>query len=143
VIAYDEGQLEHEPAWDPHTYVPAGRPGHRAPNGNLDPYGVTLYDRIGSHAVLLSLGGGRRVPAAFEHAAEQRGIELDVVHLDDEQVRAAYQSDYALIRPDFHVAWRGTGSGVDAAAVLDRVYGRPTRPHLDQTSEPLVLIGRS
>ena len=124
VIAYEDGQRDHEPAWDPHIYQPVGKPGHRAPNGNLDPYGVTLYDRIGSHVVLLSLGNDRHVPAAFEHAAEQRGIELDVVYLDDEEVRAAYRADYALIRPDFHVAWRGSGSDVEAGDVLDRVYGR-------------------
>lgn len=124
VIAYEDGQQDHEPAWDPHTYQPDGRPGHRAPNGNLDPFGVTLYDRIGSDVVLLCLGGDWAIPSAFEQAAERRGIELDVIHLDDHEVRAVYQSDYALIRPDFHVAWRGNGREVDADEVLDRVYGR-------------------
>jgi hypothetical protein len=40
--------------------------------------------------------------------------DLTVVHLADNAVRDAYQADFALIRPDQIVAWRGS----DAAAAL-------------------------
>lgn len=41
-IWYGAGQIEAESAWSAQHYIPAGRPGHRAPNGNIDPYGDTF-----------------------------------------------------------------------------------------------------
>ena len=57
VVWYEPGQLEDEPAWAPSRYDEDPRPGHRAPNGEVDPYGSTLYDRIGNDP---RAAGGRR-----------------------------------------------------------------------------------
>ncbi|WP_261556348.1 FAD-dependent monooxygenase [Frankia tisae] len=127
VIRYEDGQAEAEAAapWDAFAYDDDARPGHRAPNGNLDPFGFTLYDRIGSHIALLVLAADNPgTVAAFEAAADARGLELEVIHLPDPAARELYGAPYALVRPDHHVAWRGDGSDLDAGAVLDLVYGR-------------------
>lgn len=128
VIAYEPDQAATETPWDPGVYVPSGRPGHRAPNGIIDPYGVTLYDRIGGEVALLVLSDDVSAVAGFTEAARQRAIELEVIHLPDAGARDLYGAPFALVRPDHHVAWRGTDAA-DAAAVLDRLYGRIPAQH--------------
>jgi hypothetical protein len=44
-----------------------------------------------------------------------------VLHLPHRELRDLYEADLALIRPDQHVAWRGSGG--DAAAILARATG--------------------
>lgn len=128
-IWYTDGQLAAEDAWSAQQYRPDGRPGHRAPNGNIDPYGDTLYDRLGSHVALLVLTPDAALVPDFQRAAAERGIPADVVHLPDPEARELYGTDYALVRPDHHVAWSGdAGITVDFGAVLDRVYGRTQGP---------------
>jgi 2-polyprenyl-6-methoxyphenol hydroxylase-like FAD-dependent oxidoreductase len=124
VIWYEPGQLVAEPSWEPHRYEDDPRPGHRAPNGYLDPYGGTLFDRIGNSWALLSLGPDRAVERAVATEAAERGIPLTVIHLTDPDVREVYPVDNVLIRPDQHVAWTGVDlpSG-GAAAVFDHVLG--------------------
>jgi hypothetical protein len=41
----------------------------------------------------------------------------------DADIRALYERDLALIRPDHHVAWRGDVVPEDAGALLARVTG--------------------
>jgi len=66
----------------------------------------------------------RGVPHALLVVSEQARL-LDLVHLP--KLRARYGADLLLVRPDQHVAWRGTADA-DADAVLDVVTGRGTRP---------------
>ncbi|MFI5959412.1 FAD-dependent oxidoreductase [Cryptosporangium sp. NPDC051539] len=124
VLWYEDGQHDTEPAWRPDVYQDDPRPGHRAPDGVIDPYGGTLYDRIGNRFALLVLAPDRTAEAAFAAEAAARGLPFTVVHLADPEVRALYGADNVLVRPDQHVAWRGrdlpTGG---AAAVLDRILG--------------------
>ncbi len=155
VVAYDGDQHNTDAPWDPHRYDSVGRPGHRAPNGQLDPWGTTLYDRIRSDAVLLVLTAepdDRSAPSVrFDRAAAERGIDLDVVHLADPAAHERYERDYALVRPDFHVAWRADASvaadpAFDPGAVLDLVYGRGDVVHHNHTTSPYrpaVLAGAS
>ncbi|SDJ39747.1 2-polyprenyl-6-methoxyphenol hydroxylase [Frankineae bacterium MT45] len=124
VIWYEEGQLATEPEWRADRYEDDPRPGHRAPDGVIDPYGGTLYDRIGSNFALLVLSPDRVVEAAFQHETAQRGIPFTVVHLDDPAVRELYGAENVLIRPDQHVGWRGDElPDGGAAAVLDLILG--------------------
>ncbi|MFK0172191.1 FAD-dependent oxidoreductase [Streptomyces sp. NPDC090306] len=136
VVWYEPGQPDSERPWRPEVYEDDPRPGHRAPDGVVDPYGLTLHDRIGSAFALLVLAGGPEdravhgepnppsVEGEFAHEAVARGLPLTVVHLADPAARAVYGTPYVLVRPDQHVAWRGTGlpSG-GAAEVLDKVLG--------------------
>ena len=124
VLWYEEGQLDAEPGWRADVYQDDPRPGHRAPDGVIDPYGGTLYDRIGNDFGLLVLSPDRSVETAFVGEAATRGLPFTVIHLTDPEVRDLYGADNVLVRPDQHVAWRGGAlpSGA-AAAVLDRVLG--------------------
>ncbi len=130
VVVYDRGQADTDRPWTPDVYTDDARPGHRAPNGAIEAQGVTLYGRLGSHPVLLVLTDDASAVAEFRAAAQERSVPLDVVHLTEPEVRRLYGADYVIVRPDHHVAWHGTGAGLDAeqgfdaGAVLDVVYGR-------------------
>ncbi|MCW2601271.1 MAG: putative monooxygenase [Frankiales bacterium] len=124
VLWYEDGQLASEPAWRPDVYVDDARPGHRAPDGVIDPYGGTLYDRIGNDLALLVLTPDRDVEAAFVAEAARRGLGFTVIHLSSPEVRELYAAGNVLIRPDQHVAWRGDSTPeAGAGAVLDVVLG--------------------
>jgi 2-polyprenyl-6-methoxyphenol hydroxylase-like FAD-dependent oxidoreductase len=141
VIWYESDQLAAEPPWQPDRYEDDPSPGHRAPNGFLDPYGGTLYDRIGSGFALLVLTPDRSTEDAFVDEALARDLPLTVVHLTDPAVRSVYGEGVVLVRPDQHVAWRGTRlSRPDAARVLDRVLGAATSPSTATTTD-LELAG--
>jgi 2-polyprenyl-6-methoxyphenol hydroxylase-like FAD-dependent oxidoreductase len=124
VIWYEPGQLEDEPRWQAGHYEDDPRPGHRAPDGFVDPYGGTLYDRIGNDLTLLVLSADRSVERGFAAEAAARGLPFAVAHLADPAVRALYGADNVLVRPDQHVAWRGSELPPGGAgAVLDHVLG--------------------
>jgi len=124
VLWYEPGQLDDEPPWRADVYEDDPRPGHRAPDGLVDPYGDTLYDRIGDHLALLVFGPDRDVERAFVAEAAERAVPITVIHLADVSARELYGADNVLVRPDQHVAWRGAELPVGgAAAVFDRVLG--------------------
>ncbi|MCC2033720.1 FAD-dependent monooxygenase [Microbacterium allomyrinae] len=137
VVWYEPEQTAREAAWDARTYEPSGLPGHRAPNGVIDPFGGTLYDRIRGDVVLLVLSKEASAVALFEQAAADRSIDLEVIHLADASAQALYGAPYALVRPDHHVAWRGTGQDVDAGAVLDLAYGRTAPATIEPARQEL------
>ena len=127
-IWYEPGQLDSEKPWQSDHYEDDPRPGHRAPDGYLDPWGDTLYDRIGNDFALLVLSPDRTTAAAFAAEAAARSLPLTVIHLSDPAVRELYGADNVLIRPDQHVAWRGARvPGGGAGAVLDVVSGAAGR----------------
>jgi hypothetical protein len=93
------------------TYTPSACPGGRPPHAWL-PGGRSLYDLFGFEWTLLCLNGTSGIEAR----------DLKVVDLRDNAVRDAYQADYALIRPDQIVAWRGNDAG-NALKGLDTLRG--------------------
>ncbi len=98
-------------------YVPQAIPGCLAPHAWLAD-GSSLYDHFGADFTLLTFGGASSADAVAEaHAA---GVPLTVVALAAE-LQTLYQAPLALVRPDQHVAWRGTEW---QAGVFDRVTGR-------------------
>jgi 2-polyprenyl-6-methoxyphenol hydroxylase-like FAD-dependent oxidoreductase len=124
VIWYEPDQLAAETPWRPDHYEDDPRPGHRAPDGYVDPWGDTLYDRIGNDFALLVLTGDLTTGQAFAAEAAVRSLPFTVIHLHDPAVRKLYGADNVLIRPDQHVAWRGARvPDGGAAAVLDRILG--------------------
>ncbi|GAA3476074.1 hypothetical protein [Streptomyces yanii] len=125
VIWYAPGQLESEPAWRADVYEDDPRPGHRAPDGHIDPYGGTLYDRISNSFALLVLTEDRVVEHALVAEAAARSLPFTVIHLSGLGARAVYGTTNVLVRPDQHVAWRGAVlPDGGAGAVLDRVLGK-------------------
>jgi len=93
------------------TYVPTACPGGRPPHVWL-PDGRSLYDLFGFEWTLLCLNDAP--------ALEDR--HMQVVRLQNGALRELYGADYALIRPDQIVAWRGN-SAAAARAALERLHG--------------------
>lgn len=114
------GDGSRPPAEAINTYEPTACPGGRAPHWWL-PDGSSLYDRLGPAFTLLAMTDD---PAALqlEHAAAGLGIPLAVLRLPHAPLRAMYEADFALVRPDQHVAWRGS-SAAAAFAALARAAG--------------------
>lgn len=124
-VWYEPGQFDDERPWRADVYEDDPRPGHRAPDGPVDPGGGTLYDRLGTSFGLLVLTEDRTVERAFAAEAAARSLPFTVIHLTDAAARGAYGTANVLIRPDQHVVWRGTRlSEGGATAVLDLVLGR-------------------
>lgn len=123
-IWYEDGQAADDQPWSPERYADDPRPGHRAPDGWLDPWGYRLYDRIGNDFALLDLGGGGSAAGAFVAAAAARGMPLTVIHPTQQALHTTYGKGLVLVRPDQIVAWRGTELPAGGAeAVLDVVLG--------------------
>jgi hypothetical protein len=73
---------------------------------------------------LLSFGDNELQADAFSAAADEIGLDMKVVSVDDEEARDLYESDLALIRPDQIVAWRHVaGSSVDPAKIIAHCLG--------------------
>jgi 2-polyprenyl-6-methoxyphenol hydroxylase-like FAD-dependent oxidoreductase len=107
-------------------YVPSGVPGGRAPHLWLDAkrvMGSSLYDRLGKGFTLLRLNGNRANVSGFERAALKRGIPLCVLDIDLPEARELYGRDFALIRPDQYIVWRGDHLPDDPDAVFAAVTG--------------------
>jgi 2-polyprenyl-6-methoxyphenol hydroxylase-like FAD-dependent oxidoreductase len=104
------------------VYTPSACPGGRPPHLWLAG-GRSLYDAFGFEFTLLRLG--RRAPdaAPFVRAAQLAGLELAVVEVPSEEARELYEADFALIRPDQIVGWRGNDAS-EAERVLARMTGR-------------------
>jgi len=146
VVWYEPGQLADEPPWEPGRYEDDPRPGHRAPNGEIDPYGGTLYDRIGGALALLVIGDVTGIDRSVEHAlateAASRALPFTVVHLSEPSLRAVYGDGTVLVRPDQHVAWRGSALPKGgAAAVLDHVLGIRQAAEAEALEAGSVLAG--
>lgn len=108
--------------WSPGPeYVPSAQAGALAPHRWLDD-GSSLYDRFGPGFSLLVLQSGSGQEAdEIATEAEALGIPLAIVELDEPSLLDVYEAPLTLIRPDQHVAWRGT---TPPAGLLHRVTGR-------------------
>ncbi len=110
----------------PSAFVPSASPGFRAPHawlGEGTGIGASLYDTFGGGFTLLVLGDAADGGAGLEAAAARLGCPLTVVRVNASGVRDLYDADYALIRPDQHVAWRADAPPSDPDALLRRVTG--------------------
>ncbi len=109
------------PPDDPTIYTPSACPGGRAPHlflGRED----SLFDHFGRGFTLLRLGGEASLEPLMR-AGEARGVPLACFDVPVREGRALYEADLALIRPDQHVAWRGSRLPADCDALLAQVAG--------------------
>jgi len=108
-IIISDGTLP--PPDQPNVYHPTACPGGRAPHLWLEQNSesaVSLYDRFGFNFTLLCFDGGKENRLESQIAdINTSNFPLTVVSVAGEEARALYQSDFALIRPDQIVAWRG------------------------------------
>jgi hypothetical protein len=99
------------------VYQPSAHPGARLPHAWLSD-GSSVYDLLGDGFAVLQLTADADA-AALSDAAALRRVPLRVLDLSHlPELRALYDADLVLVRPDQHVAWRG-GPEVEADAVLD------------------------
>ncbi len=110
------------PSLDPTIYEQTSRPGSRAPHVWLKD-GRSTIDFFGKSFVLLRIGAGAPDVSAFEVAARNAGLPLEVISIDEPDVVKAYEHKLVLVRPDGHSAWRGDAMPADAQAVVDIVRG--------------------
>jgi hypothetical protein len=108
-IVVDDGSAP--PAKDFRNYVPSAHPGCIAPHAWLDDR-TSLYDRFSKRFTLLATSGSS--PAVT-------GVEVLAPGATD--LKSLYDAEYALIRPDQHVAWRGNQLPADFGSVLQRASG--------------------
>ena len=114
------------PAEDPIRYVPSASPGALLPHAWLD-RSTSLYDILGpGFTLLVDAGSLAGVPAqeAYEPmlaAAARQGIPVTVAAVgpsgDGTPMADLWNADAVLVRPDQHVAWRGTAPDAAAAAI--------------------------
>lgn len=122
IIAGDEAP----PADDFARYLPSAVPGGRAPHAWLGVgrgIGDSLFDQFGTGFTLLRLGTNPPDSAAFEAAARDLNMPFTQLDIADNDIRALYGRDLALIRPDQHIAWRGNAVPSDASGLLRRLTG--------------------
>ncbi|SOD98188.1 FAD-dependent monooxygenase [Blastococcus haudaquaticus] len=85
-------------------YTPSAHPGARLPHAWL-PDGRSVFDLLGDGFTLLRLSADADAGPLIA-AATDAGLPLAVVDLPD--LRPLYDADLVLVRPDQHVAWRGS-----------------------------------
>ena len=121
VICADPGAVIPD---EPLRYIPTTAPGTRMPSVLLRD-GVPIFDRLGLWFTLACFG----LPPseALVAAAARRGVALDVLQIDDPDIVRVYGRGLLLVRPDQHIAWRGTvcEDSRAADAVFARVLGFP------------------
>jgi len=108
------------PPWEMARYHPSTWPGVRIPSVFLTD-GRALYDLLGKGFTLLRFAD---VDATgLVDAAAQQRLPLEVVDVRDPHAARLFERDLVLVRPDHHVAWRGSRPPDDPAAVVARVRG--------------------
>jgi 2-polyprenyl-6-methoxyphenol hydroxylase-like FAD-dependent oxidoreductase len=108
------------------VYDPKPLCGALAPHLWLAP-GRSLYDEFGSGFTLIDTAGGEDgSTAALETAAHRSGVPLKILKLTTMEMRHLYGESLTLIRPDQHIAWRGSHTTeVEARDIWGLVTGRP------------------
>jgi 2-polyprenyl-6-methoxyphenol hydroxylase-like FAD-dependent oxidoreductase len=113
---------------DPLRYVPTTVPGVRMPNVVMSD-GAPIFDLLGPWFTLACFG----VPPseALVAAAARYGLPLHVLQGDAPDLVRVYGRQLLLVRPDQHVAWRGSGcdSPAVANAIIARVLGWGNTQH--------------
>lgn len=105
------------------SYLPTTWPGARLPHVWLDD-GAALHDRLGPRFTLLRLGGTRAQTSSLEHSFRELRAPLEVLDISSGRARELYAYDLILVRPDFHVVWRGNKLPADPARIAMAATGR-------------------
>jgi 2-polyprenyl-6-methoxyphenol hydroxylase-like FAD-dependent oxidoreductase len=106
---------------DPLVYEPNTTPGARLPHVFLAP-DDSIHDRLGLYFSLVIIDGDEEV-SAFENAATELGIPLQIVRIARPDLIHIYERKLILVRPDQHIAWRSDHMPNEAAAILRKAVG--------------------
>ncbi|MFD1647855.1 FAD-dependent monooxygenase [Haloarchaeobius litoreus] len=104
-------------------HVQTSYPGTRLPHSWLDREADrSLYDELGPGLTLLRLDAGVSVDG-LRAAAADRGIPLSVVTVAGDRLSHDYEAPLLLVRPDQHVAWRGSSDPPDPHSIFETISG--------------------
>ena len=111
------------PAQHTMIYRPSAYPGCLAPHLWLED-GTSLYDHFGPGFTLLLTGeAAPEELAPLQSAAKSLQIPLKILQPNDYRLPRRYAAQYALIRPDQHVAWRSDTLPEDPTTLLQQITG--------------------
>jgi hypothetical protein len=85
--------------------------------------GSAIQDRLRSDRYTLIDVTGAHDAKPLRAAFEALGAPLDVLVVPDSALRAVYERDLILVRPDMHVAWRGDRLPQAVDGLASRVTG--------------------
>lgn len=120
-IVVEDGSVA--PPLEVASYDQTSRPGARAPHVWLAD-GRSTLDLFGRGFILMRIGATAPMPVRLIDAAARAGVPLGVFETEEPAVFEAYEGEgLVLVRPDGHVAWRGTADPADADAIIDTVRG--------------------
>ncbi|MGM9470413.1 FAD-dependent monooxygenase [Pseudarthrobacter sp. YS3] len=114
------------PAEDPIRYTPSASPGAVLPHAWLDD-STSVYDVLGDGFTLLVDAGAQAAAAVDPYAqvraaADDRQIPLTVAVVGPDRhgtpMSEWWAAEAVLVRPDQHVAWRGSAADAAARALL-------------------------
>jgi 4-hydroxyisophthalate hydroxylase len=103
-----------------HTF--AARAGHHLPPAALS-CGANVFERLSPGFTLVALTADQRPSAAFQDAARELRMPLQVITDSFDGPRTAWARRLILVRPDQFVAWTANDPPADAASVLRRAAG--------------------
>jgi 2-polyprenyl-6-methoxyphenol hydroxylase-like FAD-dependent oxidoreductase len=98
---------------DPLRYVPTTVPGARMPSMVMGD-GTQIFDRLGPWFTLACFGA--RPSEALVAAAAKRGLPMAVIQSEEPHLAKVYGRGLLLVRPDQHIAWRGSACDSPRAA---------------------------
>jgi 2-polyprenyl-6-methoxyphenol hydroxylase-like FAD-dependent oxidoreductase len=104
------------------AYRPSACPGGRAPHVFLADRS-SLFDHFARGFTLVRFGGDEADALRLAAAAQHRAVPLTLVAVAEPAARELYERNFALVRPDQHIAWRGDRVPDDCDGLLARVTG--------------------
>ena len=130
------------PGPDPNApnYTPTTMPGARLPHFWLSD-NVSVHDAIGPGMTLLCAGCDGSIGSRFGAFAATFGIPLQVLHLEP-SARRFCEAEALLVRPDLHIAWRGSAAD-DAVSALCTATGHGAQIDDSQIEQSLHIHERS
>jgi 2-polyprenyl-6-methoxyphenol hydroxylase-like FAD-dependent oxidoreductase len=123
---------------EPPRFMPATRPGARAPHAWLAD-GRSMLDLFGEGFTLLRLGARPPDAGPLIEAATARRVPLCAIALEDPDIAALYERKLVLVRPDGHVAWRGDALPSDPAGIVQRMRGATAPAPAKERSSALAV----
>ncbi|GAA3669785.1 FAD-dependent oxidoreductase [Arthrobacter ginkgonis] len=121
VISYGEDYAIDELGLD-FKYTPRSLEGFRLPNVHLED-GTPLQDSLGHEYTILCTGTDAEAAQTLENAIAGIGAPVKTFHVASEDARKVYGEGYLLLRPDLHIAWRGTRMPEEPAPLAALVTG--------------------
>jgi hypothetical protein len=86
-----------------------------------------MLDLYGREFALVRFGHDAPDGREIVEAGKSRRVPIAVQTIHDPEPAAIYEARLVLVRPDGHVAWRGSKAPADPMAVIDRIRGSSRR----------------